>query len=84
MTGVLVAGAIARDLVLRVDELPDDGGAAEVLTRIEVPGGKGTNQAVGLRQLGADRVSCWRQPAPVGSVRTCSLLPPTTASRSAP
>jgi ribokinase len=56
MTGVVVAGAIARDLVLQVDQLPGDGGAGEVLTRIEVLAGKGANQAVGLRQLGTGRV----------------------------
>lgn len=56
MTAVLVAGAVGRDLVLQIDDLPDDGGAAEVLTRIEVLGGKGANQAVGLRQLGAGQV----------------------------
>jgi ribokinase len=56
MTAVLVAGAIARDLVLHVADLPDDGGSADVLSRTEVLGGKGANQAVGLRQLGAGRV----------------------------
>lgn len=51
---VLVVGAIARDLVLRVDHLPDAGGSTAVQERIERLGGKGANQGVGLRQLGAD------------------------------
>ncbi len=52
--GFLVVGQIGRDLVLRIDTMPDSSGAAPVLERSELLGGKGANQAVGLRQLGAD------------------------------
>jgi ribokinase len=51
---VVVVGQLGRDLVLRVDRLPGAGGSATVSERIERLGGKGANQAVGLRQLGAD------------------------------
>jgi ribokinase len=47
-----VLGQIGRDLVLRVDELPGPGGAAPARERLELLGGKGANQAVGLVQLG--------------------------------
>jgi ribokinase len=49
---VLVVGQVARDLVLGIRELPEAGGSAEVRERREMLGGKGANQAVGLRQLG--------------------------------
>jgi ribokinase len=55
LTGVadiVVAGQIARDLVLVVDELPEPGSSAAVRQRRELLGGKGANQAVGLAQLG--------------------------------
>lgn len=52
MADVVVVGQIARDLVLRVDELPGPGQAAPVRERLEMLGGKGANQAVGLLQLG--------------------------------
>jgi len=51
---VLVVGQAARDLVLRVDRLPESGGSTAVLEKLELLGGKGANQAVGLRQLGAE------------------------------
>jgi ribokinase len=51
---VLVVGRAARDLVLRVDRLPESGGSTAVRERLELLGGKGANQAVGLRQLGAE------------------------------
>jgi ribokinase len=54
---VLVVGQLARDLVLRVPELPEPGGSAVVDERRELLGGKGANQAVGLRQLGAEPVT---------------------------
>jgi sugar/nucleoside kinase (ribokinase family) len=60
--GVLVVGQIGRDLVLRIDVMPEPAGAAPVLERSELLGGKGANQAVGLRQLGADVGLCWRTP----------------------
>lgn len=52
MTDVVVAGQIARDLVLVVDEVPAGGGSATVAQRREMLGGKGANQAVALAQLG--------------------------------
>ncbi|WP_307859025.1 PfkB family carbohydrate kinase [Herbiconiux sp. SYSU D00978] len=51
---VVVVGAIARDLVLVVDALPDSGASAPVSERQELLGGKGANQAVACRQLGAE------------------------------
>jgi ribokinase len=51
--GVVVAGQLARDLVLQVDQMPDEGTAADVRLRLEMLGGKGANQAVSLAQLGA-------------------------------
>ncbi|MBC6451046.1 PfkB family carbohydrate kinase [Actinokineospora xionganensis] len=51
---VVALGQIARDLVLRVPEVPGSGGTATVRGRWEVLGGKGANQAVGLAQLGAE------------------------------
>lgn len=50
---VMVVGQIGRDLVLRVERLPGAGGSESVAERRELLGGKGANQAVGLRQLGA-------------------------------
>ncbi|OOB90096.1 PfkB family carbohydrate kinase [Rathayibacter sp. VKM Ac-2630] len=54
MSGVLVLGQIARDLVLAVPRVPEGGGSATVRARREVLGGKGANQAVALAQLGAE------------------------------
>ncbi|WP_298586909.1 PfkB family carbohydrate kinase [uncultured Kocuria sp.] len=54
MSGVVVVGQVGRDLVLSVEELPAEGGAADVLDRQELLGGKGANQAVACRQLGAE------------------------------
>jgi ribokinase len=52
---IVVVGQVGRDLVLRIDEaLPEPGGSVPVAERIERLGGKGANQAVGLRQLGAE------------------------------
>lgn len=51
---VVVAGQIARDLVLVVDEIPDAGASAEVGERREMLGGKGANIAVSLTQLGVE------------------------------
>lgn len=48
---VVVVGQAARDLVLRVDAVPDAEGSTTVAERIERLGGKGANLAVGLRQL---------------------------------
>ena len=54
MSGIVVVGQVGRDLVLTVEELPAAGSAAAVLERQELLGGKGANQAVGCRQLGAE------------------------------
>lgn len=45
-------GQVARDLVLRIDDVPGPYGTATVRTRREMLGGKGGNQAVALAQLG--------------------------------
>jgi ribokinase len=50
---VMVVGQFARDLVLRVDALPDVGAAADVRERRELLGGKGANCAVAAARLGA-------------------------------
>lgn len=52
-TVILAVGQVARDLVLRIDELPGRGDSVDVRERREMLGGKGANQAVGLVQLGA-------------------------------
>lgn len=49
----MVAGQLARDLVLVVDALPPGGSSADARQRLEMLGGKGANQAVALAQLGA-------------------------------
>ena len=49
---VVVVGQVARDLVLAVDAVPEEGGSADVRERQELLGGKGANQAVACRQLG--------------------------------
>lgn len=53
---VLVVGQVARDLVLRVDRLPGAGAGAPVRERRETLGGKGSNQALGLRRAGVTDV----------------------------
>lgn len=54
MPELVAVGQIGRDLVLGVERLPEGGGAAPVRERRELLGGKGANQAVASRQLGAD------------------------------
>ncbi|WP_254902478.1 PfkB family carbohydrate kinase [Mycobacterium simiae] len=49
---VVVIGQVGRDLVLRTDGPPSTGDSTEILRRVELLGGKGANQAVGLAQLG--------------------------------
>jgi ribokinase len=49
---VVVAGQIARDLVIEVPDAPDADSSAPVRHRQELLGGKGANQAVALSQLG--------------------------------
>ncbi|MCP2032371.1 ribokinase [Okibacterium sp. HSC-33S16] len=50
---VVVVGQAGRDVVLSVGTVPDPGGSVTVDERIEILGGKGANQAIGLQQLGA-------------------------------
>jgi ribokinase len=57
-TDAVVVGQIARDLVLTVDEVPEAQGTRPVRSRREMLGGKGANQAVGLRQLGIPAALC--------------------------
>jgi len=47
-----VVGHVTRDVVLGVDGMPAGGGTTAVRQRLEQPGGKGYNQALGLVQLG--------------------------------
>ncbi|MFC4903489.1 PfkB family carbohydrate kinase [Kocuria oceani] len=54
MPGVVVVGQVARDLVLVVDRVPEEGGSTDVRERQELLGGKGANQAVACRRLGAE------------------------------
>jgi ribokinase len=49
---VVVLGQIGRDLVLRMDRLPDAGASATATERRELLGGTGANRAVALAQLG--------------------------------
>jgi ribokinase len=49
---VVVAGQLARDLVLVVDDVPEAGQSRPVRERREMLGGKGANQAVAVAQLG--------------------------------
>lgn len=51
-----MVGQIARDLVLQISTWPEGGGSAQVTERCEMLGGKGANQAVALRQLGAPAI----------------------------
>lgn len=48
MAPLVVVGQVARDLVLRIDQLPAAGGSVDVARRRELLGGKGANIAVGL------------------------------------
>ena len=48
---VTVMGQVGRDVVLRLEELPEAGGSSSVLERLDMLGGKAANQAVGLVQL---------------------------------
>jgi sugar/nucleoside kinase (ribokinase family) len=49
---VVVAGQLARDLVLMVNDVPEAGQSRPVRERREMLGGKGANQAVAVAQLG--------------------------------
>jgi ribokinase len=49
---VVFVGQIARDVVLRVDALPEPGTSGDVVLHRENLGGKGANQAVACAQLG--------------------------------
>jgi ribokinase len=48
----VVAGQLARDLLLVVDDVPEAGQSRPVRERREMLGGKGANQAVAVAQLG--------------------------------
>lgn len=58
---MVVVGHVGRDLVLQIGALPEPGAGAGVARRLEMLGGKGANQAVGLAQFG-------HRPALVGAV----------------
>jgi ribokinase len=49
---VVVAGQLARDLVLVAEDVPEAGQSHPVRERREMLGGKGANQAVAVAQLG--------------------------------
>ncbi|PZM97086.1 MAG: carbohydrate kinase [Actinobacteria bacterium] len=48
----MIVGQLTRDLVLVVDEMPEESGSIPVRLRRELLGGKAANQAVALAQLG--------------------------------
>lgn len=48
---VVIVGQVCRDLVCAIGNVPSAGGAAEVVSRLEMLGGKGANQAVAMAQL---------------------------------
>lgn len=48
----MAVGQIARDLVLKVAAVPEPGNSGPVTERLEMLGGKGANQAVGMARLG--------------------------------
>jgi ribokinase len=51
---VVVVGSVNLDLVARVPRLPDGGDTVAATGYARVPGGKGANQALAARRLGAD------------------------------
>ena len=51
---VVVVGSVNLDLVARVDRLPGGGDTVRATDYRRVPGGKGANQALAARRLGAD------------------------------
>ncbi len=54
MTRIAVAGSLNYDLIVYVDHLPRPGEAIRAREMRREPGGKGFNQAVAARRLGAD------------------------------
>jgi ribokinase len=44
----VAVGQLARDVVLRIEAVPGRGRSAAVTERLEMLGGKGANQAVGM------------------------------------
>jgi ribokinase len=50
---VVLAGQLARDLVLVMEDVPEPGQSRPVRERREMLGGKGANQPVAVAQLGA-------------------------------
>jgi ribokinase len=67
---VIVVGQAGMDVVLRTDGVPEAGGSTRLMEYRQQPGGKGTNQAVGLAQLGV----------PVALVAVLGTDPPGDAS----
>lgn len=51
---ILVVGSINMDLVIRTERMPREGETLCGQELVMVPGGKGANQAVGARRLGAE------------------------------
>ncbi len=51
---IVVVGSINMDLVARIDRLPAPGETRPARSLAFVPGGKGANQAVAMRRLGAE------------------------------
>lgn len=52
MSDVLVVGSINMDLVVKVDEIPKVGETLHGEELVQIPGGKGANQAVAISKLG--------------------------------
>lgn len=49
---IVVVGSIHMDVTIDVDELPQDGKTVAARSCTMIPGGKGTNQAIGAARLG--------------------------------
>lgn len=54
MAGIVVAGSINMDFVVRTPRIPAPGETIIGRTLTQVPGGKGANQAVAIARLGGD------------------------------
>ena len=54
MTRIAVLGSVNLDLVANVEQLPEAGETITGATLSRFPGGKGANQALAARRLGAD------------------------------
>lgn len=49
---IVVIGSINMDIMINVDEVPQVGKAVIVKKHLMIPGGKGTNQAIGVAKMG--------------------------------